>query len=421
MKGSTAFIQVSEDEILRGKNEWILNTPENLQESIMRGMPYRSLYSYSSFPNPSEPAPFIYGDLWIVTTDHRNRWDALEAMRRIVEGILAMHSDIEPGVLRFYLDSHDTVYLRIPAPIYGGECGVPLLPLYHHQIADKLIGYLNEPKAKMATCSRVGELEPRALPGVEVRADVYDLLRPFMFLEPALKNGDWFTVEVGYKSFMKMYPADLWSSVEQGRQFPVDSIAPEITSLHRLYDAIMFARCEQLAPNIRKESVTKCPFFQSCMAHPENVDEKKQKLLFRLLAPLGREGMKMALEWGQKVLGATESAIREAFMEAMQERELVSCAEIAQLHGCDGSCGVHAPYDLEEKEQAGALVMENYQEQKDGLYCRMKKGETDEIIAVKVCTPIFTLGKVCNPDGSGWCREVRLVVTPPPKRGPLKS
>ena len=59
MKGSTAFILVSEDEILRGKNEWILNTPENLQEAIMRGMLYRSLYSYSNSPNPSEPAPFI--------------------------------------------------------------------------------------------------------------------------------------------------------------------------------------------------------------------------------------------------------------------------------------------------------------------------------------------------------------------------
>ena len=303
MKDSSAFIQVAEDEVLRGKEEWILTTPENLQEAIMRGMHYRSIYSYSSSPSPSKPAPFIYGDLWIVTTDHRNRWDALEAMRRIVEGILVMHSDIEPVMLQYYLDSHDTAYLRIPAPALGGDCGVPLLPLYHRQIADKLVGYLNEPRAKMATCSRVGELEPRALPAVEVRSDVYDLNRPFMFLEPGLKNGDSFTVEVDYKSFMKMYPADLWSSVDQRRQSPVDSVAPQITSLRRVYDAIMFTRGELLASNMRKESVSKCPFFKSCMAHPENVDEKKQKLLFRLLDRLqGRNenGPRMGSEsaWG---------------------------------------------------------------------------------------------------------------------------
>lgn len=408
MKGSTAFIRVSEDEILSGKNEWILNTPENLQNAIMRGMPYRSLYSYSSSLNPSEPAPFIYGDLWIVTTDHRNRWDALEAMRRIVEGIFAMHSDIERGMLRFYLDSHDTVYLRIPAPVFGGNCGVPLLPLYHRQMADKLVSYMNETKAKMATCSRVGELEPRALPGVEVRTDVYGLIRPFMFLEPGLKNGDSFTVEVDYKSFMKMYPADLWSSVEQGRQFPVDSVAPQFTSLRRIYDSIMFARCELLAPNIRKESVTKCPFFKSCMAHPENVDEKKQKLLFRLLAPLGKEGMKMTLEWGQKVLGATELATREAFIEAMQERELVTCAEIAQLHGCDGSCGVHAPYDLEEKEQAGAALMEHFQERQNGLFYSLKGWDMEGHDEAWVCSPIFSTARVCNAEGTGWSREVKV-------------
>ena len=302
MKNHTRFIMVSEDEVLQGRHDWKLDTVDDMQEAIIMGMPYRSLYIYSSPPNPNEPAPFIFGDLWIVTTDHRDRWDALEAMRRIVEGIIVMHSDIEPGMLRFYLDSHGTVYLRIPAPVFGGDCGVPLLLLYHRQMADKLIGYLDEPKAKMATCTRIGELEPRPLPGVEVRADVYDFLRSFMFLEPGLRDGDRFTVEVDYKSFMDMYPADLWSSVEQGRQFRIISVAPQITSLHRVYDAIMFVRCDLIALSIRKESVTKCPFFKSCMARPENVDRKKEELLFRLLAPLGREGMKMAQAWGERVL-----------------------------------------------------------------------------------------------------------------------
>lgn len=168
-------------------------------------------------------------------------------------------------MFRFYLDSHGTVYLRIPAPVFGGECGVPLLPLYYRQMADRLIGYLEEPRAKLATCTRIGGLEPSALPGVEVRADVYSPLRPFMFLEPGINHGASFTMEVDYKSFMKMYPVDLGSSMEQGRQFPVDSVAPQITNLRRVYDSIMFTRCELLAPNIRKESVSKCPFFKSCM------------------------------------------------------------------------------------------------------------------------------------------------------------
>ena len=141
MKGSTAFILVSEDEILRGKNEWILNTPENLQEAVMRGMTYRSIYSYSSHPNPNEPAPFMFGDLWIVVNDRKNWGDALEAGRRVLAGILAIHSDIEPSMFRYYLDSRGTVYLRIPAPVFGGECGVPNLPLYHRQMAYKLVGY----------------------------------------------------------------------------------------------------------------------------------------------------------------------------------------------------------------------------------------------------------------------------------------
>ncbi|WP_165076014.1 MULTISPECIES: DUF927 domain-containing protein [unclassified Desulfovibrio] len=408
MKNRTAFIQVAEDEVLRGKHDWIINTPANLEDSIIQGMPYRSIYAYSNPPNPNEPAPFIFGDLWIVTTDHQDRRDALEAMRRIVEGIIAMHSDIDPGMLRYYLDSGGSVYLRIPAPVFGGDCGVPLLPLYHRQMADRLVRYQDEPRAKMATCTRLSCFEPPKLVGFNVREDTYSLNRPFMFLEPGINHGDNFTVEVDYKSFMNMYPADLWSSVEQGRQFPVDSVAPQITSLHRVYDAIMFARCELLAPNIRKESVTKCPFFKSCMAHPENVDEKKQKLLFGLLAPLGKEGMKMAQEWGQKVLGATESAIRVAFIEAMQERRLVTCAEIAQLHGCDGSCGAHAPYDLEEKEQAGAALMEHFQERQNGLFYSLKGWDMEGHDEAWVCSPIFSTARVCNAEGTGWSREVKV-------------
>lgn len=124
MKGNTGFVLVSENEVGRGKHEWILNTPAAMEEAAIMGMPYRSIYSFSSIPNPNEPAPFIYGDLWIVANDRRNPVAALEAMRRIVDGILAIHSDIEPGMLRYYLDSSGMVYLRIPAPVFGGYTAI---------------------------------------------------------------------------------------------------------------------------------------------------------------------------------------------------------------------------------------------------------------------------------------------------------
>lgn len=73
MKNHTRFIIVSEDEVLQRRHGWKLDTVEEMQETIIMGMPYRSLYTYSTPPNPNEPAPFIFGGHWIATTDHRDR------------------------------------------------------------------------------------------------------------------------------------------------------------------------------------------------------------------------------------------------------------------------------------------------------------------------------------------------------------
>lgn len=45
MKGSTAFILVSDDEVLRGKCKWILNKPKNLEVAIMHWTLYRFKFS----------------------------------------------------------------------------------------------------------------------------------------------------------------------------------------------------------------------------------------------------------------------------------------------------------------------------------------------------------------------------------------
>lgn len=408
MKSNTAFMRVSEDEILRGKKDWKLNTEAGMEEAIREGMPYRSLYTYSSPQKSDEPARFIYGDLWIVTSDLKNRFDALEKMRRIVEWLLAMHSDIQPEMLRYYLDSHGTVYLRIPAELFVGECGAPLLPMYHRKMVAKLIHYRNNPTAKLATLTRIGELELPELPNVGVREDVYDINRPFMFLEPKIKQRDSFTVEVDYKSFMTMYQRELWAKVEQETQFPVEHVAPTITTLYRVYESIMLARCELMKPIKTKESLSQCQFFKSCMEHPENLDEKKKELVLRLLAPLGREGQKMALEWSDRILGCTAHDMRLAFYEALAQRDFASCGEVAYERFCDGDCGVHSPYDLGLKEEAGEALQVHFQEREDGLYFSKDGFNVEDHDEIKVCSPIFSIARVRNADGTGWAREVRV-------------
>lgn len=408
MKMDTAYIQVSEDEVLRGHHDWILNTKADMEEARMRGMPYRSIYAYSSPRNHDKDAPFMYGDLWIVTTDLKNRFDALEKMRRIVEWLLAMHSSIDPRMFRYYLDSHGSVYLRIPAELFGGQCGAPLVPVYHRKMVEKLIGYRNEPKAMMATCTRLRKREPPEWPYVDVNEDVYDLHQPFMFLEPGFKHGDFFTVEIDYKSFMDMYPADLWSRVEQGKQFCVEPATPELSSLCLVYESSRLARCGVMNPNKSKDSLFQCQFFKSCMEHPENLDEKKKELVLRMLAPLGNAGLKMALERRERLLGCTEPDMRLAFFEALNQCELVTCAEVAHERFCDGDCGVHSPYDLDQKEQAAAALMDRFQEREDGLYYSKIGFDAEDHDEIKVCSPIFSIARVRNADGTGWAREVKV-------------
>ena len=80
MKSHTAFMRVSEDEALLGKKDWKLNTESGMEEAIREGMPYHSLYTYSSHQKSDKKARFIYGDLWIVTLDLKNRFDALDSV-----------------------------------------------------------------------------------------------------------------------------------------------------------------------------------------------------------------------------------------------------------------------------------------------------------------------------------------------------
>lgn len=198
------FVMVADTDRNPQKQEWVQNTPEALEDAARRGLPYRSLYSFSSIPDRDAPAPYLYGDLWIVTHYRSDRVAALEAMRRIMDALLALYSDIEPGMLRRYLDSEGSVYLRIPAVMFGGEFGIPFLPLYHRRMVAKLLDALDTPRAKLATANRIGSSAVVDFPAVVVLTQPYDL-RPFLFLPPGMGRGRRFTVEIDHDSFMDIH------------------------------------------------------------------------------------------------------------------------------------------------------------------------------------------------------------------------
>lgn len=408
------FVMVADTDRNPQKQEWVQNTPEALEDAARRGLPYRSLYSFSSIPDKDAPAPYLYGDLWIVTNDRSDRVAALEAMRRIMDALLALYPDIEPGMLRRYLDSEGSVYLRIPAVMFGGEFGIPFLPLYHRQMVARLLDALETPRVKLATADRIGSSALRDFPADVVLAQPYDLW-PFLFLPPGRGRGGRFTVEIDHHSFMDIRPDEVWLAVENGYRFAPRPVAPAFTSLCELYESIAFKRCVETRVQAWLDALDLCPFFQACREHPEAVDGTKRALLFGLLAPLDKIGLGIALDLGERMPGCSASTLRSEFADAVYERRLVTCADIAPVHGCDGSCAVHTPYDREAREQAGAAVLLNYQERKDGLYFSATGWETEEIAEERVCSPISITSKVCNAEGTGWAREV-VVEAPDGKR-----
>lgn len=221
----------------------------------------------------------------------------------------------------------------------------------------------------------------------------------------------------GYSADVRLPSVGPWRPVVPGRRWgrTPRPVAPAFTSLCGLYESITFARCELTRVQARLDALALCPFFQACREHPETVDGKKRALLFGLLAPLGKNGLRMALDLGERMPGCSASTLRSEFADAAYERRLVTCADIAPVHGCDGSCAVHTPYDREAREQAGAAILLNYQERKDGLYFSATGWETEEIAEERVCSPISITSKVCNAEGTGWAREV-VVEAPDGKR-----
>ena len=121
--------------------EWhiIPNTPEDRATAIQAGATAFSTVSFSAPPEKGKPEPTRFGDLILDFDSKDDPKTAIMELIYFVEWLISEY-DVNPRFLQYWISGGKGCHLLIPARMFGGEEGDPLLPCIH----EKMVHEINE-------------------------------------------------------------------------------------------------------------------------------------------------------------------------------------------------------------------------------------------------------------------------------------
>ena len=121
--------------------EWhiIPNTPEDRATAIQAGATAFSTVNFSVPPEKGKPEPTRFGDLIL---DFDSKDDPKTAIMELIYFVEWLSSEytVNTRFLQYWISGGKGCHLLIPARMFGGEKGDPLLPRIH----EKMVYELNE-------------------------------------------------------------------------------------------------------------------------------------------------------------------------------------------------------------------------------------------------------------------------------------
>ncbi len=127
----------------------IKNTPEARDKAINDGAAFFTMCALSAPYEEGAEEPHRWGDLCFDFDSKDDPGAAHEDVKRLVAHLEEVYS-VEPETLRFFASGSKGFHVEVPAALFAGEAGDPLLPRIHKRMAARLAVSANLPTLDMA-------------------------------------------------------------------------------------------------------------------------------------------------------------------------------------------------------------------------------------------------------------------------------
>ena len=115
------------------------DTEEERAKAIQEGATAFTTMSFSFPPEEGKPEPTRFGDLILDFDSKDDPKTAIMELIYFVEWLISEY-DVNPRFLQYWISGGKGCHLLIPARMFGGEEGDPLLPCIH----EKMVHEINE-------------------------------------------------------------------------------------------------------------------------------------------------------------------------------------------------------------------------------------------------------------------------------------
>ena len=374
------------------KRTWIFipDTLEARTEAISEGCTAFSTMSFAYEPEKGKIEPIRRGDLWM-DFDHKKYPElAVKAARDFVDELCHRYAGVDPDMLRYYMSGSKGVHIAIPAVVFGGEHGHPELPRIH---------------AEMLHYVRWIPVLKRN-PTCWIDMQLYSMGKGHLLREANIKRPDGrYKVQVSYEEFMNEDTELLLNLTHSKRDEKIQTKPPCRSKMAELYEDALTGITRR---KDKIKSILQCDFIKYCKDNQHELSEPEWFMMIGLFTKLGPRGRNLAHEYSKGHPNYSEKETNEKFDHFNRKGyNSYSCEKIKEVFPCQKQCPVHSPMELEGRIKSEQVVAaEAFKLREDGVYYSQSLCHDDD--SIKICSPMKILGKLRNPDGSGWARLVAI-------------
>ncbi len=371
------------------------DTEEERAKAIQEGATAFTTMSFSFPPEEGKPEPTRFGDL-ILDFDSKN--DPKAAIMGLIYFIewLINEYDANPYFLQYWISGGKGCHLLIPARMFGGEEGDPLLPCIH----EKMVHEINEGgHMPLSRC---------------IDMSMYPMGKgKLLRIENIRRRNGRYKIPVLWDELTKMPMDDLLALTAHSRQVELADPRTSVPKSESLTE--LFLRC-QVAVHAGSRSRTQtrgveavekeCAFIRHCRDDAATLSEPEWYAMitnFAVLGPVGRELIHSCSRiYPSYSVEETNKKIRHAL-----EGSPMTCTAIKKIWDCGKNCGVSSPYLLyrampKSNRMDGIFALED-----DGLYFRSDPNDLSQK-GLWLSSSIEVVAQTRDPLNGSWGRLVRF-------------
>lgn len=371
------------------------DTEEERAKAIQEGATAFTTMCFSFPPEKGKPEPTRFGDL-ILDFDSKN--DPKAAIMELIYFVewLINEYDTNPYFLQYWISGGKGCHLLIPARMFGGEKGDPLLPLIH----EKMVHEINEGGHNPLVTSIDFSMYPMGKG---------KLLR----IENVRRRNRRYKIPVLWDELTKMPMNDLLTLTTHPRQVELVDPRTPVPKSESLTE--LFLRC-QVAVHAGNSSRTQtrgveavekeCAFIRHCRDDAATLLEPEWYAMITSLAVLGPVGRELIHSYSRAYptysVEETNKKIRHAL-----EGAPMTCTAIKKIWDCGKKCGVSSPYLLYRTTPGSNRMDGIFALEDNGLYFRSDPKDLSQK-GRWLSSPIEVVAQTRDPLNGSWGRLVRF-------------